>query len=109
MRERARDLRKNPTEAARFLWQHIWRRRLGGFRFRRQYVIGLYIVDFYCLEERVAIEVDGGQHNGQAAYDAERTSFFKSEGVRVLRFWNNQLLGEVEAVKHVIPEVLAPG
>ena len=93
MRERARDLRKNPTEAERFLWQHIRRRQLGGFRFRRQYAIGLYIVNFYCLEELVAIEVVGGQHNGQAAYDAERTSFFKSEGVRVLRFWNNQLLG----------------
>ena len=75
MRERARNLRKNPTEAERFLWQHIRRRQLGGFRFRRQYAIGLYIVDFYCLEERVAIEVDGGQHNGQAAYDAERTCF----------------------------------
>ncbi len=109
MRERARDLRKNPTEAERFLWQHIRRRRLGGFRFRRRYAIGRYIVDSYCLEERVAIEVDGGQHNGQAAYDAERTSFFKSEGARVLRFWNYRLLGEVEAVKHMILEVLAPG
>ncbi len=109
MRARARDLRKNPTEAERILWQHVRRRQLGGFRFRRQHAIGPYIVDFYCFEERVAIEVDGGQHSRQAAYDAERTSFLESEGVRVLRFWNNQVLGEVEAVKHVILEVLAPG
>ena len=109
MRERARDLRKNPTEAERFLWQHIRRRQLGGFRFRRQHTIGPYIVDFYCFEERVAVEVDGGQHSGQAAYDAERTSFLESEGVRVLRFWNNQVLAEIESVKHVILEVLASG
>ncbi len=109
MRERARDLRKNPTEAERLLWQHLRRRQLGGFRFRRQYAIGHYIVDFYCFEERVAIEVDGGQHSRQGAYDAKRTSFLESQGVRVLRFWNNQVLGEVEPVKHVILEVLVPG
>ena len=109
MRERARDLRKNPTEAERVLWQHLRRRQLGGFRFRRQHTIGPYIVDFYCFEERVAIEVDGGQHSRRAAYDAERTSLLESEGVRVLRFWNNQVLGEVEAVKHMILEVLASG
>ncbi len=109
MRERARDLRKNPTEAERLLWQHLRRRQLGGFRFRRQHAIGPNILDFYCFEERVAIEVDGGQHSRQAAYDAERTSFLESEGVHVLRFWNNQVLGEVEAVKHVILEVLASG
>ena len=107
MRERARDLRKNPTEAEGLLWQNLRRRQLGGFRFGRQHAIGPYIVDFYCFEERVAIEVDGGQHSGQAAYDAGRTSFLESEGLRVLRFWNNQVLGEVEAVKHMILEVLA--
>ena len=109
MRERARDLRKTPTEAERLLWQHLRRRQLGGFRFRRQYAIGPYIVDFYCFEERIAIEVDGGQHTRHAAYDAQRTSSLESEGVRVLRFWNNQVLGEVEAVKHLILEVLASG
>ncbi len=92
MRERARGLRKNPTEAERLIWQHLWRRQLGGFRFRRQHAIGPYIVDFYCFEERVAIEVDGGQHSRQAAYDAGRASFLESEGVRVVRFWNNQVL-----------------
>ena len=107
VRERARDLRKNPTEAERFLWRHLRRRQLGGFRFRRQHAIGPYILDFYCFEERVAIEVDGGQHTSQGAYDSERTSFLESEGVRVLRFWNNQVLGEIEAVKHVILEGLA--
>ena len=73
----------------------------------RQHAIGPYIVDFYCFEERVAIEVDGGQHSSQTADDAERTSLLESEGVRILRFWNNQVLGEIEAVKHVILEVLA--
>ena len=86
MRDRARELRKTPTEAERLLWKYLRRRQLIGHRFRRQYPIGSYIVDFFCFEERLAIELDGGHHSQQTEYDTERTAFLESEGVRVLRF-----------------------
>ena len=106
MRDRARELRKAPTEAERLLWKYLRRRQLNGHRFRRQHPIGPHVVDLYCFESRLAIELDGGQHSEQTEYDAERTGFLESEGVRVLRFWNNEVLGDVEAVQHVIMEAL---
>ncbi len=79
---------------------------MGGYKFRRQQPIGHYIVDFICLEQRLVIELDGGQHSQQVNYDSERTGFLASQGFRVLRFWNNQVLEDVEAVKAVILESL---
>ena len=104
---RARELRKNPTEAERVLWQHIRRRQLGGYRFRRQQPLGEYIVDFFCFEKRLVVEIDGGQHSERVSYDTARTASLKSRGFRVLRFWNNQVLGETEAVKQAILEALS--
>lgn len=67
-------------------------------KFRRQHVVGYYIVDFVCLEQKLVIELDGGQHAEQVGYDARRTAFLEGEGFRVMRFWNNQVLAETESV-----------
>ena len=101
-RDRARKLRKNPTDAERLLWQHIRRRQLGGHRFRRQHPCGPYILDFFCMEKGLAIEIDGGQHSQETAYETERTKWLEAHGYVVLRFWNNQVLGEIEEVKQAI-------
>ena len=103
---RARVLRANPTDAERTLWQHIRRRQLGEYRFRRQHPIGPYIVDFLCFERRLVIEIDGGQHTSQAAYDLDRTRWLEARGYHVLRFWNHQVLNELQAVKEAILEAL---
>ena len=99
---RARELRKNPTDAERRLWRTLRYRQVLGCRFRRQAEIGPYIVDFVCFEKRLVIEVDGGQHAGQEEYDAGRTAWLESQGFRVIRFWNNQVLEEIDGVQEVI-------
>lgn len=103
---KARELRKNPTEAERRLWQHLRLRQFEGYKFRRQQPLGPYIVDFVCLEKKIVIEVDGGQHSTQVQYDNERTVWLAAQGFRVLRFWNNEVLGEIEMVKEVIWKTL---
>ena len=103
---KARELRKNPTDGERALWRHLRKRQLGGYKFRRQQPIGQYIVDFVSFEGRVVIEVDGGQHSQQMDYDSKRTAWLEAQGYRVLRFWNNQVLKEIEAVKAIISKVL---
>ena len=103
---KARELRKNPTNAEQALWKHLRMRQIGGYKFRRQQPIGPCIVDFISFERRVIIEVDGGQHSQQTEYDTERTTWLNAQGYRVLRFWNNQMLEEVEAVKAIILKVL---
>jgi very-short-patch-repair endonuclease len=95
---RARALRKASTDAERLLWRHLRARRLTGFKFRRQEVIGPYTVDLVCLEARLIIEADGGQHAGQLSYDRQRSVFLAARGYRVLRFWNNEILGDIEGV-----------
>jgi len=94
------------TEAELALWRHLRLRQLKGCKFRRQQPIGKYIVDFVCLEKRLIIEVDGGQHSGHASYDSERNAWLESQGFSVLRFWNNQVLKEMEAVEEVIMDAL---
>lgn len=103
---RARELRRNLTEAERTLWRHIRLRQIGGCKFRRQQPIDRYIADFVCFEKRLIIEVDGGQHLEQKGYDSERDRWLEKEGFRILRFWDNQILKEIEAVKQVIIEAL---
>ena len=83
---KARQLRKNPTEAERVLWQHLRLRQLEGYKFRRQQPIGQYIVDFVCFEHRLVIELDGGQHSQQNSYDSQRAAWMERQGFRVLRF-----------------------
>ena len=105
-RSRAKELRNNPTEAERMLWRHLRLRQLGGYKFRRQQPLGNCIVDFVCLEKRFIIEVDGGQHSTQAAYDQQRSTWLEQQGFCVLRFWNHEVLQNIEAVKEVIWQAL---
>ena len=103
---KARVVRKTSTEAERTLWKHIRFRQLNGHKFRRQAPIGRYVVDFVCFEKKLIIELDGGHHLDQSAYDSERTAWLGSQGFRVLRFWNDQVLRVIEAVKESILEAL---
>ena len=105
---RARELRRRATRAEIVLWHQLRGRRLEGFKFRRQHRVGPYVLDFYCSQARLAIELDGGGHAepGQAAYDRERTRELESRGIRELRFWNHDVLKRREAVLAEIAEVL---
>ena len=99
---RARKLRNQSTDAERLLWRHLRRRQLGGFRFRRQMPVGGYVADFACMDAKLVIELDGGQHQEQAARDARRDARINVNGYRVVRFWNNQVFEETTAVLEVI-------
>jgi len=98
MKERARSLRKRLTDAERLLWSRLRNHQLAGYKFRRQQVMSVYIVDFVCLEPKLIIELDGGQHATQIEYDAKRSSYLNSLGFKVLRFWNNDVLSNLESV-----------
>src|SRR5579862_3682078 len=93
--ERARELRRDATDAERRLWSALRDRRLRGYRFRRQDPIGPFIADFACTREQVIVEADGGQHS-DGKTDNRRTAWLASQGWRVLRFWNNEILGNPE-------------
>jgi very-short-patch-repair endonuclease len=105
-KDRARELRKSLTEAERALWKHLRLRQAGGHKFRRQQILGQYIVDFVCLERRLIIEVDGGQHSEESGYDRERDKWLAGQGFYVLRLWNDQVLKEMETVREVIQQAL---
>ena len=99
-------LRKNATDAEQKLWSILRSRRMAGLKFFRQYSVGPYILDFYCPERRLAIEVDGGQHAdvyGQH-HDAHRDSYLRELSIRVIRFWNNDVLQNIEGVGERIKE-----
>ena len=96
--ERARRLRKESTDAETRLWLHLRAHRYGGYKFKRQQPIGPYIVDFACFDARLVIEVDGGQHAEAAPSDSVRDAWLFGQGFRVLRFWNNEVLGNTEGV-----------
>ena len=96
--ERAKHLRKNSTDAERALWRHLRNKQLLGCKFRRQAPIGHYIVDFVCFSQSLIIEVDGGQHQTQADYDAKRYKWLQSQGFTVLRFWDNDALANTDSV-----------
>jgi very-short-patch-repair endonuclease len=94
----ARNLRHNMTQAELRFWQIVRDKRFMGLKFRRQYPVGPYIVDFICLGKNLIIELDGGQHNEQIEYDAQRTVYLQKLGFRVLRFWNNEFFLQTEDV-----------
>jgi very-short-patch-repair endonuclease len=102
----AAQLRKDATDAERLLWGSLRGRRLAGRKFRFQATIGPFVVDFLCIEARLVVEVDGSQHSAQA--DAVRTRFLQSQGYRILRFWNNEVLESLEGVLEVIHSALHP-
>ncbi|MFC0710917.1 endonuclease domain-containing protein [Azorhizophilus paspali] len=98
MRDRARALRRGMTEAEQRLWYHLRAHRFLGLKFRRQAPLGRYIVDFVCMELRLIVELDGGQHARQVAYDQRRDDWLRERDFMVLRFWNHQVLQQTEAV-----------
>ena len=99
---RAKELRRNQTEAEARLWARLRAHRMDGAGFRRQHAIGPYIVDFCAPRARLIVEVDGSQHMGQEAYDEERTKYLQAKGYRVLRFWNHEVMDQIDAVLAVI-------
>ena len=104
--DRAKELRKNDTDAEARFWHFLRNRRFRGFKFRRQHPIGLYFVDFVCLEKKLVIELDGGQHAEQCAYDERRTNFLESRGYRVIRCWNNHALKDTQVFLEMVRRIL---
>jgi very-short-patch-repair endonuclease len=94
------------TDAEQRLWQAIRGKQILNHRFRRQHPIGKYIADFACIDKKLIIELDGGQHQEQIAYDEKRTVFLNAQGWQVLRFWNNDVLNNLEGVLVNIAEAL---
>jgi len=108
MAVRARALRKSQTEAERALWRELRRKQLDGAKFRRQEPIGALVADFVCFERGLIVELDGGHHNEEAQFsrDSARTAWLESQGFTVLRFWNNDVLGNIEGVMETIKTAL---
>ena len=100
LNKNARNLRKNLTKQEWKLWNIIKNRQFYGFRFRRQFPIEPYIVDFICREKKIIIEIDGSQHNqtDNIEYDKNRTEFLNAQGYSVIRFWNNEIDNNIEGV-----------
>ncbi len=107
--ERAQQLRQDATEVEKKLWGALRSRQLEGYKFRRQHPIDQYIADFVCLEERLVIELDGGQHADRVNEDKSRTAYLESQGFRIIRFWNNEVIENLEGVLTAIEhQLLAP-
>jgi very-short-patch-repair endonuclease len=107
IRDRARQLRRNQTDAERELWARLRSRQLFGFKFRRQYPIGSFITDFCCFEQHLVVELDGGQHAEQTEADQRRSDLLTRHGYRVLRFWDNDVMQNMNGVLQRITEALS--
>lgn len=94
------------TEAERRLWHSLRLRQIDGHKFRRQYPLGRYIVDFVCLERKLIVEVDGSQHSERKVEDTIRSQWLRNKGFRVVRFWNNEIMSNLDGVTTVIGEAL---
>ena len=103
----AKRLRRDMTDAEKLLWQHVRNRQLGGFKFRRQCTIGPFIADFACIENRLIVEADGGQHS-ESTSDANRTDYLERQGWQVIRFWNTDILTNIDGVLEAILIALRP-
>jgi very-short-patch-repair endonuclease len=102
----ARRLRRNQTDAERILWFRLRDRRLDGWKFRRQFPIDRFVVDFFCADAHLIVELDGGQHAVQAAADAQRTKILEAMGYLVLRYWNNDVMQNIDGVVEDITTTL---
>ena len=100
LKQRRRELRRNQTDAERAFWAKVRNKQFLGMKFFRQYSIGPYILDFYCPTVKLAVELDGGQHNqsDNREYDATRSEYLKAQGIDVMRFWNNEVLLDIQGV-----------
>ncbi|MGQ3891356.1 endonuclease domain-containing protein [Legionella sp. CNM-4043-24] len=106
MRNHALNLRKNMTDAESRIWYYLRNRRLAGYKFVREYVIGSYIADFVCREKKLIIEIDGGQHMSAVTYDLQRTRALETIGYQVLRVWNNEVYENIQGVMEGILNAL---
>ena len=106
MKQRAQDLRRNMTDAENRMWYYLRNRRLDGYKFVREHVIGNYIADFVCREKKLIVEIDGGQHMDAIAYDSFRTKELESRGYRVLRIWNHEVFTNIQGVMDSILNLL---
>jgi very-short-patch-repair endonuclease len=108
IRDRARALRATQTEVEQRLWQRLRNRQLNGAKFRRQQPIGPYIADFFCIDARVVVELDGSQHGEAPAQrlDQRRDKYLESQGYRVLRFWNEEVMDNIDGVLEKIAKFL---
>ena len=104
---RARDLRQSQTEAEKVIWHHLKAKRFLGLKFKRQHPIGPYFPDFVCLEQKLVIEIDGGQHS-ENTKDVTRTKYLEKEGYTVIRFWNNDVLGNIDGLLSSLSLTLSP-
>ena len=98
----AKQLHRNMTPAEAKLWARLRAHRMKEVHFRNQHAIGNFVVDFIAPRKKLVIEVDGGQHLEQEEYDAERTAFLESKGYRVIRFWNGEVMNDIEGVMRAI-------
>jgi very-short-patch-repair endonuclease len=104
LKPRRRELRQSTTPAEIKIWNIIRNRKINNLKFIRQYSVGFYILDFYCPKIRLAIEIDGGQHNDpdQKEYDEERTKYLNNLDIKVIRFWNSDVIKNIEGVYQVV-------
>ena len=101
----ARELRRGQTPIEERLWRELRSRQLAGMKFRRQHPIGSFIVDFYCADKRLVVEIDGDSHTDQIKYDEKRTKWLEYQGYRVIRFTNREVLNQLSAVLEKIMRV----
>ena len=106
-KQHSRTLRRGMTDAEKLLWRHLRLRQISGYKFRRQHSLGNYILDFVCLDAALVLEVDGGQHAEFANNDAIRTQWLETKGLHVMRFWNNEVLNNIEGVTFAIWDYLS--
>lgn len=106
--QRAIELRKDSTEAEAILWEHLRSRQFCGLKFRRQEAIGKFIADFVCFEEKIIIEVDGKPHETQKERDAERDAWLEGQGFIIARYWNEEVLQNIESVLQKIKAIIPP-
>jgi len=108
--DRRKELRNNQTKAEKILWEKLRKRQMAGYKFRRQYGIGEYIVDFYCTELKLVIEVDGGYHDKKEIqnYDMKREEYLTSFGIKVIRFKNEEVLNSCDEVVEKLKKELHP-
>ncbi len=104
--EQAKYLRKNMTDAEKVFWLKVRAKRLSGYKFKRQAPVGKYVVDFICHSAKLVVEIDGGQHN-ECASDKVRGEYLENLGFKVVRYWNNEVLGNIDGVLEALSSILS--